>query len=298
MTLSPFHFEFSAMASRCEVRLYAATPDVGRALADAAIAEVRRIESKYSRYRDDSVTTAINRSAGREATVVDDETAGLLDFGASLHAQSGGRFDLTSGVLRRVWDFKAQRVPPQQAIEALLPLIGWHRVEWQGRSLRLPVEGMEIDFGGIGKEYAADRAGAVLMERGALHGLVNLGGDVRVIGPAPEGTPWRIAIQHPRGSPGETLARLDVAQGAVATSGDYERYFVADGRRYCHVMDPRTGWPVDSWQSVSVVAPLAVAAGACATVAMLHSVPDGLEFLQSQGVRYLAIDGEGRRHTA
>jgi thiamine biosynthesis lipoprotein len=157
---------------------------------------------------------------------------------------------------------------------------------------------MEIDFGGIGKEYAADRAGTALIERGALHGLVNLGGDVRVIGPAPDISPWRIAIQNPRGKPGETLARLDVAQGAVATSGDYERYFVVNGRRYCHVLDPRTGWPVDAWQSVSVVAPLAVAAGACATVAMLHSVTDGLEFLQSQGVRYLAIDREGRRHAA
>jgi thiamine biosynthesis lipoprotein len=286
------------MASRCEVRLYAATDEAARSWADAAIAEVRRIETKYSRYRDDSVTTAINRSAGGEAIAVDEETAGLLDFGASLHAQSDGRFDLTSGVLRRAWDFKAKRVPTQQAIDALLPLIGWRRVEWRDRWLRLPTAGMEIDFGGIGKEYAADRAGTALIERGALHGLVNLGGDVRVIGPAPDTSPWRIAIQNPRGKPGETLARLDVAQGAVATSGDYERYFVVNGRRYCHVLDPRTGWPVDAWQSVSVVAPLAVAAGACATVAMLHSVTDGLEFLQSQGVRYLAIDREGRRHAA
>jgi thiamine biosynthesis lipoprotein len=286
------------MASRCEVRLYAATDEAARSWADAAIAEVRRIETKYSRYRDDSVTTAINRSAGGEAIAVDEETAGLLDFGASLHAQSDGRFDLTSGVLRRAWDFKAKRVPTQQAIDALLPLIGWRRVEWRDRRLRLPMAGMEIDFGGIGKEYAADRAGTALIERGALHGLVNLGGDVRVIGPAPDASPWRIAIQNPRGKPGETLARLDVAQGAVATSGDYERYFVVDGRRYCHVMDPRTGWPVDAWQSVSVVAPLAVAAGACATVAMLHSVTEGLKFLQSQGVRYLAIDREGRRHAA
>jgi FAD:protein FMN transferase len=286
------------MASRCEVRLYAVTDEAARSWSDAAIAEVRRIETKYSRYRDDSVTTAINRSAGGEAIAVDEETAGLLDFGASLYAQSDGRFDLTSGVLRRAWDFKAKRIPTQQAIDALLPLIGWSQVEWHDRQLRLPSAGMEIDFGGIGKEYAADRAGTVMMERGALHGLVNLGGDVRVIGPAPDGSPWRIAIQDPRGKPGETLARLDVAQGAMATSGDYERYFVVDGRRYCHVMDPRSGWPVDAWQSISVVAPLAVAAGACATVAMLHPVTDGLEFLQSQGVRYLAIDREGRRHAA
>jgi len=286
------------MASRCEVRLHAPDASTASAWAEAAIAEVRRIEVKYSRYRDDSVTTAINRGAGCTAVSVDDETAHLIDFGAALHAQSQGRFDLTSGVLRRVWDFKVRRVPSRSDIDALLPLIGWNQVRWDRRSIELPRAGMEIDFGGIGKEYAADRAGAALVEHGARHGFVNLGGDVRVIGPAPDGTPWRIAVQHPRGAAGEILAHLDVTSGALATSGDYERYFVVDGHRYCHIMDPRTGWPVTAWQSVSVVAPLAVAAGACATIAMLHDVESGLEFLQVQGVRYLAVDATGRRHAS
>ena len=298
MTLTPYTFEFKAMASRCEVRLHAPDATTARAWSDAAIAEVRRIEIKYSRYRDDSVTTAINRCAGGEAIEVDAETAGLIDFGATLHAQSGGCFDLTSGVLRRVWDFKTQRLPSQQQIDAVLPLIGWAKVEWRDGRVRLPRAGMEIDFGGIGKEYAADRAGALLLEQGAAHGLVNLGGDIRVIGSASDGIPWRIAVQDPRGRPGSALARLDVASGAMATSGDYERYVVVDGRRYCHVMDPRTGWPVDHWQSVSVVAPLAVAAGACATIATLHPVDEALAFLRAQEVRYLAIDAGGQRYAA
>jgi thiamine biosynthesis lipoprotein len=297
VTRTPYRFEFQAMASRCEVRLFAPNEATAGAWADAAIAEVRRIETKYSRYRDDSVTTSINRAAGGDAVEVDAETAGLIDFGAALHAQSGGRFDLTSGVLRRAWDFKAQRVPSQQQVAALLPLIGWSQVEWCDGRVRLPQPEMEIDFGGIGKEYAADRAGTILIENGAVHGLVNLGGDVRVIG-APEGAPWRIAVQDPRGAPGETLARLDVSSGAMATSGDYERYIIVDGRRYCHLMDPRTGWPVGAWQSVSVVAPLAIAAGACATLTMLQPVDEGLGFLAAQGVRYLAIDAGGRRHSA
>jgi FAD:protein FMN transferase len=298
VTLTPYTFEFKAMASRCEVRLFAPDAIAARAWSDTAIAEVRRIEIKYSRYRDDSVTTAINRAAGGVAIEVDAETGGLIDFGAALHVQSAGRFDLTSGVLRRVWDFKRQQLPTQHQIDAVLPLIGWSKVEWRDSRLRLSQAGMEIDFGGIGKEYAADRAGAVLLESGAVHGLVNLGGDVRVIGPTPDGSPWRIAIQHPRGRPGETLARLDVASGALATSGDYERYIVVDGRRYCHVMDPHSGWPVGAFQSVTVVAPLAIAAGACATVAMLYPVEDALDFLEAQGVRYLAIDASGQRHTA
>ncbi|MGZ8993078.1 MAG: FAD:protein FMN transferase [Burkholderiaceae bacterium] len=284
------------MASHCEVRIYAPDEATARGWADAAIAEVRRIETKYSRYRDDSVTTAINRAAGGTAINVDSETAGLLDFAAELHAQSDGAFDLTSGVLRRAWDFRAGRVPSQAALDQLLQLVGWSQVEWRSPTLQMRA-GMEIDFGGIGKEYAADRAAAIVAELGGEHGLVNLGGDVRVIGPHADGQPWRVAVQDPRGEPGTTIAYLSVPHGAMATSGDYERFFMHEGRRYSHVLDPRTGWPVEHWRSVSVVAPLAIAAGACATVAMLKTVDDGLKFLAGQGVRYLAIDSGGERYS-
>ena len=284
------------MASHCEVRVYALDEPTAQRWSDAAIAEVRRIETKYSRYRDDSVTTAINRSAGDTAISVDAETAGLLDFAAELHAQSDGAFDLTSGVLRRAWDFKAGVMPSQAALDQLLPRVGWSKVRWNSPRLHLAAD-MEIDFGGIGKEYAADRAAAAVSDLGARHGLINLGGDVRVIGPHADGSPWRIAVQDPRGEPGATIAYLNVPHGAMATSGDYERYFIHDGRRYSHLLDPRSGWPVEHWRSVSVVAPLAVAAGACATVAMLKPVDAALQFLDDQGVRYLAIDAAGQRHS-
>jgi len=149
---------------------------------------------------------------------------------------------------------------------------------------------MEIDFGGFGKEYAADRAVALLAERGARHGFVNLGGDIRVLGPQPDGQPWRFGIQHPR-KPEATIASIELAEGALATSGDYERYLEHEGRRYCHILDPRTGWPVAHWQSMSVVAPLAVAAGALTTIAMLKAEA-ALEFLRGQGVGFLAVDAQ------
>jgi thiamine biosynthesis lipoprotein len=285
------------MASRCEVRVFAPDGATARRWSDAAIDEVRRIEAKYSRYRDDSVTSAINRSAGGAAVVVDDETAALLTFASELHAASDGAFDLTSGVLRRAWDFKAARLPEPGEVAALLPLVGWPQVEWDGRALRLPREGMEIDFGGIGKEYAADRAGACLEQLGARHGLVNLGGDVRILGPQPDGGAWTVGVQDPRGEAGVAVAALPVPAGAMATSGDYERFFECDGRRYCHLLDPRSGWPVHHWRSVSVVAPLCVLAGACATIAMLKPVDAGVAFLREQGLRYLAIDADGNRHT-
>jgi thiamine biosynthesis lipoprotein len=170
-------------------------------------------------------------------------------------------------------------------------------VQWDDHSVRLPVAGMEIDFGGIGKEYAADRAAARMEEGGARHGLVNLGGDVRIIGPQPDGTPWTIGVQDPRGLGGAAIAALPVPAGAMATSGDYERYFERDGRRYCHLLDPRSGWPVAHWRSVSVVAPLCVLAGACATIAMLKPVGEAVAFLRDEGLRYLGIDAAGELHT-
>ncbi|MCX8004324.1 MAG: FAD:protein FMN transferase [Burkholderiaceae bacterium] len=291
--LAEFGVEFSAMASRCEIRVCAPDADIARRWADAAIAEVRRIEAKFSRYRADSVVARINAAAGGEPVAVDEETAALLDFAASLHEQSGGLFDLTSGVLRRAWDFTARRLPDAHALEALLPLVGWHRVQWQRPHLRLPRAGMEIDLGGIGKEYAADRAAAAIEAHGARCGFVNLGGDVRAFGPQPDGRPWSIGIQHPRDA-GAMIGAIEVTRGAVATSGDYERYFVHAGRRYCHILDPRSGWPVAHWQSVSVAAPLCVAAGACATIAMLKPVAEALSFLRAQRTAFLAVAADGR----
>ncbi|MBL6751809.1 MAG: FAD:protein FMN transferase [Nevskia sp.] len=287
----------------CQAQLHVAGLEQAQArrAIDAAAAEVRRIEAKYSRYRADSVLSQINASAGSGAAVaVDQETAGLLDFAASLHAQSGGLFDITSGVLRRAWDFGAARLPAQAQIDALLPRVGWQRVRWDGpaaggRRIELPLAGMELDFGGIGKEYAADRAAAVLHQAGVRHGFVNLGGDIRIVGPRPGGVPWALGIQHPRRDDA-TIASVQLGEGALATSGDYERYFEvpgeAGGQRYCHILDPRSGWPVRHWRSVSVVAPLCLAAGALTTIAMLLQ-DAALDFLRSQNVAFLAVDAAG-----
>ena len=292
MTSSRFRFE--AMASACEVRVAGAPPRQLRDAAQAAIAEVHRIEHKYSRYRADSIVSRINASAGSDALLkVDEETAHLLSFAAQLFESSEGLFDITSGVLRKAWDFRGACPPEPEVVSAVLGLVGWQRVVWTGHTLTLPNPGMEIDFGGFGKEYAADRAHAVLAARGVHHGYVNLGGDIRVLGAQPDGSPWRIGIQHPRDA-GRLIAGLDISEGALATSGDYERFFEHAGRRYCHILDPRSGWPVDNWQSISVFAPVCVAAGAMSTIAMLKRGA-ALEFLREQGAAFLAIDAQGQR---
>jgi thiamine biosynthesis lipoprotein len=286
-------FAFRAMASDHELLLWCADGTRAATAARAAIDDVLRIEAKYSRYRDDSVTTRINRAAGGAPVAIDAETSALLRYAEQCFALSRGRFDITSGVLRHAWDFRRSppRLPGEAALADALALIGWRDVEWSDASVRLPRARMEIDFGGIGKEYAADRAATILASRGVPNALVNLGGDVRAAGPQADGAPWRVGVKHPR-EPGAAIATVSLASGAVATSGDYERYIEVDGRRYCHVLDPRTGYPVAHWQSVSVLAPLCTVAGSLATIAMLLGA-GGEPFLREQRVDYVVVAADG-----
>jgi FAD:protein FMN transferase len=288
-----FLFGFSAMASVNELQIWADTEAHARRGADAAIADVLRIEAKYSRYRDDSVVGEINRHAGNAEVLIDAETAALLRYADQCYRLSGGLFDITSGALRRVWDFRRTppRLPGDAELQDAVAAIGWCDVEWSDHAIRLPRAGMEIDLGGVGKEYAADRMATLCLDHGLGHALVNLGGDVRAAGPQQGDVPWRVGIRHPR-KPGEVIATVEMTGGGLATSGDYERFFEIDDVRYCHLLNARTGRPVRHWQSVSVAAPLCVVAGSCSTIAMLLE-DSGEAFLDGQGVRYLAIAGDG-----
>jgi len=291
-----FHFSFDAMGSPNELQIWHDDERRSRMLADTAIADVRRIEAKYSRYRGDSVTSRINGAAGGTAVAIDAETYALLGYADRCHRLSAGRFDITSGVLRHAWDFRRSppRLPDETEVAAVTALIDWPSVEWSPRSVRLPRRGMEIDFGGIGKEYATNQMATICHDSGAPHTLANLGGDVRAAGPQPDGSPWRVGISHPRQADA-IMATVEIDGGAVATSGDYQRFFDLDGRRYCHIIDARSGRPVTHWQSISVLAPLCVLAGSCATIAMLLE-EDGEAFLGREGVPYLAVDAAGVRH--
>jgi thiamine biosynthesis lipoprotein len=289
------NFEFTAMASPCSLHIDTQDEALARQAAQQAIAEVYRIEQKFSRYREDSVVSRINRMAGSQAVTVDEETASLLDFADQLWQMSEGKFDITSGVLRRAWNFGVPALPDPVRLQALLSLVGWPRVIRHAQSCHLPVAGMELDFGGFGKEYAADRAALLLLRSGLTHALVNLGGDVHATGarglPEVAGAPWRIAIQHPR-SADEAVASIGLLQGGLATSGDYERFFEHEGRRYCHILDPANGWPVSDWQSVSVLAANTTAAGAMSTIAMLKGAA-AVDWLGQQQARYFAVSAEG-----
>ena len=269
------------MASPCEVQVPGASVAELHRLSTLAAEEAWRVEQKWSRYRADSVVARLNGAQGQDIEV-DEETARLLDYGAHLWERSEGRFDLTSGVLRRVWRFDgSDRVPSIEAVQALMPLIGWSRVAWRSPLLRLPA-GMEIDFGGIGKEYAVDRALALLRAQTARPVLVNFGGDLAVSGPRPDGAAWQVGIDG-------AATRVQLARGAVATSGDANRYLLKDGLRYGHILDARSGWPVpDTPRSITVAAVSCSEAGSWTTQAMLKGAR-AEEYLRDNGVDFQVL---------
>jgi thiamine biosynthesis lipoprotein len=282
-----WRIEFSAMASPCEV--LCETDDFGfaRALAQFAAAEARRIDEKFSRYKAGSVVAAILESRGR-SIMVDDETARLLDYGEMLWRVSEGRFDLTSGILRHAWQFEeATHVPEPTRIPELMRYVGWQRLQWASPVLTLPA-GMEIDFGGIGKEYAVDRVADFAARESAAPVLVNFGGDLRCTGAAPASGAWQVGIES-LSKPGQPAKRIELTSGALATSGDARRAIVIDGQRYGHILNARTGWPAPGApRSVTVAAPTCSQAGSYSTLAMLHGA-DAETFLCAEDLRYWVL---------
>ncbi|MBV5302774.1 MAG: FAD:protein FMN transferase [Chlorobium sp.] len=286
-----YRFGFNAMGGNGEVVIALKRKKEAHAIANLVLAEVGRIEYKYSRYQKQSIVSRINAAAGRDFVEYDNETAVLIQYADTLYKKSDALFDITSGVLRHAWDFSKGNLPEPAKLSEQLPLVGWQQVERQNNAIRLPACGMEIDFGGFGKEYAADRAAAILHNKGVKHGYVNLAGDIMLVGPKPDGTPWVIGIQDPRHKE-RIIASIPLYTGALTTSGDYERYFEVDEKRYCHIIHPRSGYPVTFWRSVTIIAPSAITAGSFSTIAMLKEA-EGLTFLENSGFGYLAVDQLG-----
>ncbi len=279
---------FTAMAGPCEVLVD--TDDSARAGAALRIAEAeaRRVERKFSRYLPDNVIHRINHSRGRPVTV-DDETAHLIGYAAACYEMSDGMFDITSGVLRRVWKFDgSHRVPAETAVQDVLQHVGWHRVTWERPMLTMPA-GMEIDLGGVGKEYAVDRAAALIAAQTGEAFLVNLGGDLYASGWRRGGRPWGVGVDDPE-RPGEAaLYRIDLPSGGLATSGDARRFVLWRGKRLGHILNPRTGWPIEGApRSVTVLAHTCVEAGTLSTLAYLQG-PRARQFLQEQGVQFRIV---------
>jgi thiamine biosynthesis lipoprotein len=275
------------MASPCELRVETDDGKLLRHLGEIVETEAKRIETKFSRYRDDSVVARINGAQGKPIKV-DFETASLLDYAAQCCALSAGSFDITSGILRRVWRFDgSDNIPTPHDVDELLPFIGWDKIVWENPYLTLK-SGMEVDFGGFGKEYAVDRAFQAVQRETDVPMLVNFGGDLRVSGPLRHGEPWQITLQSVEDEH-KKEGVLALMSGALATSGDAQRFLLKDDVRYSHILDPRTGWPVNNPpRSVTVSASTCMEAGIFSTLAMLHGA-DAEDFLKTEELRAWCI---------
>ncbi len=274
---------FSAMASPCEVLMEVDDRELAQQILNAVADETHRIEHKFSRYRDDNIIARINSASGKSISV-DEETARLLDFASQLYEMSEGLFDITSGVLRRVWRFDgSDNIPAKKAVKQVSKLVGWHRVKWANRQIKL-AHGMEVDLGGLGKEYAADRGIQKVRELTEQSVLVNLGGDLAVSGPRIDNTHWSVGRMVTGKDQATALFRL--YKGAIATSGDANRFLQKDGKRYSHVLNPKTGWPVEAApHTVSVAASTCTEAGMFSTLAMLQGA-QAEAFLSLQSLDY------------
>ncbi len=290
MSLKQISHHFHVMGGPAELQLYLdVTHPHQNQLLQLAETEAYRLEKKYSRYRDDSVTSAINNAAGQpKGITVDEETAALLNYAQIAWQQSNGLFDITSGILRKAWDFKSNKLPDKKQITKLLNNVGWQKLLWQPPMLQLP-QGMEVDFGGVVKEYAADAIATLLRNQGVQHGLVELAGDISIIGPHPNGNAWKIGVRNPQ-NPESAIATIDVFDGAVASSGNYERFMLVNGQRYCHILNPKTGWPENSVAGVSVHASTCLVAGTATTTAMLLGATQGRKWLQDGQFQHLLLE--------
>ena len=297
--LKKVDLRFKAMGCPCQILLVSLTLDETTLNEIAASCEntVRRYETNYSKFNSESILSKINQHAGNSDFLeVDECTAAILNYADVCYQLSDGLFDITSGALSSLWDFKSPSfIPSNSEISVVLKNLGWQHVEWESSRIRLP-KNFSLDLGGVVKEYVVDVVYRELEVHGSLSALINFGGDIRVLGNNIDDKKnefhWRIGISHPR-KEGEALAYIDIPPShSLVTSGDYERYKIIHGQRYCHIIDPLTGYPVNELQSVSVLAPLCTVAGSLSTIAFLkgHS---GIQWLEETGVDFLIVNSSG-----
>lgn len=292
---------FPALGTLCEVQY--ATSGSDRQAADferVVVSWVNEFEAKYSRFRPGSLISRINAAAGKDWVEIDEEMEGLLKLCDSLYFLTQGILDPTSLPLIRLWDYKSAnpRVPAAPDLAAALALVGWKKVQREPGRVFLPRVGMALDFGGFGKEYAVDFVAQLAVERGIAAALVDFGHDLRAVG-APPGRPaWHIGLEDPT-HVGATRGSMALVNRGVASSGDYLRCFVVDGKRYGHIIDPRTGWPVSNGcTQATVVASSCLQAGILSTTAFVLGVPLGIEFIQSiPGAEGLIVTSHARAQT-
>lgn len=279
---------WAALGTTCEIQFACADDALAARFETEAVAWVADFEARYSRFRPDSVIGRINAAAGRDWVEIDAEMEQLLDFCASVHFLTEGTLDVTATPVLRLWDYKAAvpRVPTDAEVAAALRLVGWRKVQRAPGRVFLPEPGMALDFGGWGKEYAVDAVAALARSLGITRALIDFGHDLHAVGAAPGKPGWHVGLEDPANPAGPCRGSIAAADLAVASSGDYLRGFTVGGRRYGHIVDPRTGRPVaNGCRQVTVVAPTCLQAGVLSTTLFILGPEAGLRLAgQTMGV--------------
>lgn len=297
-------FELSVVSHNAE----RSDPGWANAQIDKAIAEISRIERLLTTFSDQSQTNEINANAGIRPVRVDAEVFALIERSLRLSALTQGAFDITYGSMdKRFWNFDTSltTLPDPKTARQLVRLINYRNVLLDAgeQTIFLKEKGMRIGFGGIGKGYAAERAKRVLREAGVEHGIVNAAGDLTTWGTQPSGQPWTIGIADPGANdtdnPRQAFSAFAISNMAVATSGNYEKFALIDGKRYAHTIDPKTGYPVAGIKSVTILASNAELADALATPVMVMGVRVGLNLInQMKHIGCVIVDDANQLHTS
>jgi thiamine biosynthesis lipoprotein len=272
------------MGSELRVTIWATDDQVADDACAAVFAEFDRLDALLSVWKPGSDASRLNAAAGRSPVAVSGETLDILQAAARVSSWTAGKFDITFGALSDVWKFdhdQDNRVPSAAAIAARLPLVDHRRVviDRPGGTAFIEREGMRIHLGGIGKGYAVDRAVAMLRSYGFGDFMVQFGGDLYVSG-QPVDRPWRLGINDPRGAANDSFATLELSDATFSTSGDYERFFLKDGIRYHHLLDPQTGQPARGSRSVTIVAASAMIADALSTGVFIIGPRLGMQLIE------------------
>ncbi len=281
---------FEAMASPCEVLIRNLQPEFNHQIAKSVIKETKRIENKYSRYISGNLVDKMNNSDG-QSVKIDPETFKLLEYARNLFEVSDGLFDITSGVLRKIWKFYPNSKPPtKDVIYSLLQNIDFRLINYDEQTFRMPRR-MQIDFGGIGKEYAVDQVAKLIRpicKKRKSSFLINFGGDLSADKFSSQDPAWVVGLESANNAH-EAGSVISLTSGSVATSGNTKRFLEYQGKRYGHLLNPTTGYPIEGApRSITVFAPSCVLAGSFSSLAMLQGL-QAENFLTEQEIKYICI---------
>jgi FAD:protein FMN transferase len=297
-----FHKKLRLMGNRFQLSVVGSDENWAYDCIDSGITEIQRIEKLLTTFNEESETASINRNAGLNPVCVSRETFDIIERSIRISRITQGAFDITYGsVDKSLWNFDVNmnRLPDAATAKKMTRLINYRNIELDKSnfSVKLKEKGMRIGLGGIGKGYAAERAKLVMKEKGARSGIVNASGDMTTWGIQPNGDPWTIGIADPD-SKGQVFSYMNITDMAVATSGNYEKFIVINGRKYSHTINPKTGLPVTGIKSVTIFSPNAEIADAMATPVMIMGISAGLDMVnQINNLEAIAIDDDNKIYT-